>query len=73
MYLPKTERLGRKKDGGDTLMVDVPWQGILFGILLIIVGLAIAAAHSEPVWLLPGIGISFIGGGALCFVMVLRN
>jgi len=54
-------------------MVSMSWQGILFGIALIISGLAIATGHSEPVWFYPAVGLSCISGGVLSFVMVAKN
>ncbi len=53
--------------------MSISWQGILFGIVLIIVGLGIATGHSEPVWFYPTAGLSFIGGGILSFVMVMKQ
>ena len=54
-------------------MAGISWQGILFGIALIITGLAISAVHSEPAWLYPGMGFAFMGGGILTFVTVFKN
>jgi len=53
--------------------MGVSWQGILFGIVLIIVGLALATGHSDPVWFYPAAGLSFICGGMLSFAMVVKS
>ena len=53
--------------------MGISWQGILFGIVLIVVGLALATGHSEPIWFYPAAGLSFIGGGILSFVMVMKS
>ena len=49
------------------------WQAILFGILLIIVGWAIASASSNPIWLYPAMGLTFVSGGIVTFVATLRD
>ncbi|MFZ0183531.1 MAG: hypothetical protein WAL88_01695 [Nitrosotalea sp.] len=54
-------------------MAGISWQGILFGIVLIIAGLAIATGHSEPVWFYPTAGLAFVSGGILSFVIVAKN
>lgn len=71
--MPSTERNGRKKKEGGEWLMGISWQGILFGIALIIAGLAIATGHSEPVWFYPATGLAFVSGGILSFVVVAKN
>lgn len=49
------------------------WQSILFGILLIIVGWVIASVESEPAWLYPAMGLTFVGGGVVTFISTLKS
>ena len=54
-------------------MTAFSWQVLLFGLVLIIIGWFIAAVPSETVWLYPAIGLSFVGGGVLSFIAVLKD
>lgn len=40
------------------------------GIILIIAGIAILATKGDPVWLMPAVGVPFIGGGILSFALL---
>lgn len=49
------------------------WQTILFGIALILVGWVVASAPSNPIWLYPAMGLTFVGGGIVTFVAMVKN
>lgn len=40
------------------------------GIILIIVGIIMLATKGDPIWLMPAIGVPFIGGGTLTFALL---
>lgn len=56
--------------GGD--FMGLSWQGILFGIVLILIGWVVASAPSSPVWLYPAMGLTFVGGGIVTFVAIFK-
>jgi len=66
-----SERAATNGIGGEKM--GLTWQAILFGILLIIVGWAIASAPSSPVWLYPAMGLTFVAGGVVTFVAMLKD
>ncbi len=49
------------------------WTGILFGIVLILIGWAVASAPSNPIWLYPAMGLTFVGGGIVTFIGTIKG
>lgn len=68
--MPGMVRVLSNGAGGDTL--GLSWQGILFGIVLILIGWVVASAPSSPVWLYPAMGLTFVGGGIVTFVAIFK-
>jgi len=69
--MPFETRKGRPPIGGEFMALS--WQAILLGILLIIVGWAITAIPSSPIWLYPAMGLTFVAGGVITFAAMLKN
>jgi len=53
--------------------MGLSWQGILFGVALILIGWVVASAPSSPVWLNPAMGLTFVGGGIVAFIATIRE
>lgn len=54
-------------------MGNLSWQGILFAIVLIVIGWIIASMSSNPIWLYPAMGLTFVAGGIVTFIAVIRK
>ena len=65
------EKMPTKWVGGD--FMGFSWQAVLFGIALILVGWVVAASPSSPVWLYPAMGLTFVGGGMVTFIAMVKT
>ena len=48
-------------------------QSLLVGIALILIGWAITSAPSNPIWLYPAMGLTFVAGGVVTFATMLKG
>lgn len=53
--------------------MSLSWQAILFGIALILIGWIVASVPSNPIWLYPAMGLTFVGGGLVTFIATMKK
>ena len=54
-------------------MTRLSWQSLLVAIALILTGWTITSAPSDPIWLYPAMGLTFVAGGVVTFATILKN